>query len=51
MVDAKFLKPDTLALHAGQHPDPVTGARLPVRDTSGRDLGDSIVIGRVPVGN
>ena len=27
MVDAKFLKPDTLALHAGQHPDPVAGAR------------------------
>ena len=27
MVEAKFLKPDTLALHAGQHPDPVTGAR------------------------
>ena len=25
MVEAKFLKPDTLALHAGQHPDPVTG--------------------------
>ena len=21
MVEAKFLKPDTLALHAGQHPD------------------------------
>jgi len=27
MPDAKFLKPDTLALHAGQHPDPATGAR------------------------
>ena len=24
MADARFLKPDTLALHAGQHPDPVT---------------------------
>ena len=27
MVEAKFLRPDTLALHAGQHPDPATGAR------------------------
>jgi len=27
MVDPKFLKFDTLALHAGQQPDPVTGAR------------------------
>ena len=27
MADANFLKFDTLALHAGQQPDPVTGAR------------------------
>lgn len=27
MLDPKFLKFDTLSLHAGQHPDPVTGAR------------------------
>ncbi|MGD9884775.1 MAG: O-acetylhomoserine aminocarboxypropyltransferase, partial [Reyranella sp.] len=35
MVDARFLKPDTLALHAGQHPDPVTGARaVPIYQTT-----------------
>ena len=35
MVEAKFLKPDTLALHAGQHPDPVTGARaVPIYQTT-----------------
>ena len=35
MVDAKFLKPDTLALHGGQHPDPVTGARaVPIYQTT-----------------
>jgi len=27
MVKPKFLKLDTLALHAGQQPDPLTGAR------------------------
>ena len=27
MADPKFLKFDTLSLHAGQQPDPVTGAR------------------------
>ena len=27
MVDPKLYKFDTLALHAGQHPDPATGAR------------------------
>lgn len=27
MVQPDFLRPDTLALHAGQQPDPVTGAR------------------------
>lgn len=35
MVDAKFLKFDTLSLHAGQRPDPVTGARaVPIYQTS-----------------
>ncbi len=35
MVDAKFLKFDTLSLHAGQQPDPVTGARaVPIYQTS-----------------
>ena len=35
MVDAKFLKPDTLALHGGQHPDPTTGARaVPIYQTT-----------------
>src|SRR3546814_8821176 len=27
MADSHFLKPATLALHAGQQPDPTTGAR------------------------
>src|SRR3546814_13670120 len=27
MTDPNFLKPATLALHAGQQPDPATGAR------------------------
>jgi O-acetylhomoserine (thiol)-lyase len=35
VVEAKFLKPDTLALHAGQHPDPATGARaVPIYQTT-----------------
>jgi O-acetylhomoserine (thiol)-lyase len=35
VADAKFLKPDTLALHAGQHPDPATGARaVPIYQTT-----------------
>lgn len=35
MVDAKFLKFDTLSLHAGQKPDPATGARaVPIYQTS-----------------
>ena len=35
MADAKFLKFDTLALHAGQQPDPVTGARaVPIYQTT-----------------
>ena len=35
MADPKFLKHDTLALHAGQQPDPVTGARaVPIYQTT-----------------
>ena len=35
MADAKFLKFDTLALHAGQQPDPTTGARaVPIYQTT-----------------
>lgn len=35
MADSKFLKFDTLALHAGQRPDPVTGARaVPIYQTT-----------------
>jgi O-acetylhomoserine (thiol)-lyase len=35
MPDANFLKFDTLALHAGQQPDPVTGARaVPIYQTT-----------------
>ncbi|SMF33111.1 O-acetylhomoserine sulfhydrylase [Tistlia consotensis] len=35
MAEAKFLKLDTLALHAGQRPDPVTGARaVPIYQTT-----------------
>jgi O-acetylhomoserine (thiol)-lyase len=35
MVDPKFLKFDTLSLHAGQQPDPATGARaLPIYQTT-----------------
>jgi len=35
MVEARFLKPDTLAVHAGQQPDPVTGARaVPIYQTT-----------------
>src|SRR5258708_8357776 len=34
MLDPKFFKFDTLSLHAGQHPDPVTGARaVPIYQT------------------
>ena len=34
-MDPKFLDPDTLALHAGQVPDPVTGARaVPIYQTT-----------------
>ncbi len=35
MPDPKFFKFDTLSLHAGQHPDPVTGARaVPIYQTT-----------------
>ena len=35
MADPKYLKPDTLSLHAGQKPDPVTGARaVPIYQTT-----------------
>jgi O-acetylhomoserine (thiol)-lyase len=35
MADPKFLRFDTLALHAGQHPDPVFGARaVPIYQTT-----------------
>lgn len=35
MADPKFLKFDTLALHAGQQPDPVTGSRaVPIYQTT-----------------
>jgi O-acetylhomoserine (thiol)-lyase len=35
MLDPKFLKFATLSLHAGQHPDPVTGARAtPIYQTT-----------------
>ena len=35
MKDPKELKPDTLSLHAGQRPDPTTGARAtPIYQTS-----------------
>ena len=35
MADAKFLKPDTLALHAGQHPDRKTTGLLHRLETAG----------------
>lgn len=35
MVEAKFLKFNTLSLHAGQHPDPINGARAaPIYQTT-----------------
>jgi len=34
-ADPKYLRPDTLGLHAGQRPDPVTGARaVPIYQTT-----------------
>ena len=42
MADPKFLKFDTLALHAGQRPDPVTGARaVPIYQTTSYVFRDS----------
>jgi O-acetylhomoserine (thiol)-lyase len=42
MADPKFLKFDTLALHAGQQPDPVTGARAtPIYQTTSYVFRDS----------
>ncbi|HMB76069.1 MAG TPA: PLP-dependent transferase, partial [Kiloniellaceae bacterium] len=42
MVEPKFLKQDTLALHAGQRPDPVTGARAqPIYQTTSYVFQDS----------
>jgi O-acetylhomoserine (thiol)-lyase len=42
MVDARFLKFDTLSLHAGQQPDPATGARaVPIYQTSSFVFQDS----------
>lgn len=35
MADPRFLRFDTLSLHAGQHPDPVFGARaVPIYQTT-----------------
>lgn len=42
MVDPKFLKFDTMALHGGQQPDPVTGARaVPIYQTTSYVFQDS----------
>ncbi|MEQ8652656.1 MAG: O-acetylhomoserine aminocarboxypropyltransferase [Kiloniellales bacterium] len=42
MADPKFLKFDTLALHAGQRPDPTTGARaVPIYQTTSYVFRDS----------
>ena len=42
MADPKFLKFDTLALHAGQQPDPATGARaVPIYQTTSYVFRDS----------
>ena len=42
MVDPKFLSFDSLALHAGQQPDPVTGARaVPIYQTTSYVFDDS----------
>jgi O-acetylhomoserine (thiol)-lyase len=41
MIDPKHLKFDTLALHAGQRPDPATGARaVPIYQTTSYVFGD-----------
>src|SRR5260221_8650356 len=42
MADPKFPRFDTLALHAGQRPDPVTGARaVPIYQTTSYVFEDS----------
>ena len=42
MTDPKFLKFDSMALHAGQRPDPVTGARaVPIYQTTSYVFDDS----------
>jgi O-acetylhomoserine (thiol)-lyase len=42
MTDPKFLKFDSLSLHAGQRPDPVTGARaVPIYQTTSYVFDDS----------
>ena len=42
MADPKFLKFDTLALHAGQRPDPATGARaVPIYQTTSYQFRDT----------
>ncbi len=42
MTEADFLRFDTLSLHAGQHPDPVTGARaVPIYMTTSYVFNDS----------
>src|SRR3982750_3402860 len=42
MIDPKFLKFDSLSLHAGQRPDPVTGARaVPIYQTTSYVFQDS----------
>ena len=49
MADPKFLKFDTLSLHAGQRPDPATGARaVPIYQTTSyvfRDTDHAAVAG------
>src|SRR4051794_4209196 len=42
MTDTKFLKFDSLSLHAGQRPDPTTGARaVPIYQTTSYVFDDS----------
>jgi O-acetylhomoserine (thiol)-lyase len=42
MVDPDYLKFDTLSLHAGQEPDPVTGARaVPIYQTTSYSFADT----------
>lgn len=54
MPEAKFLKFDTLALHAGQQPDPTTGARaVPIHQTTSyvfRDVAHAASLFNLEVG-